>query len=297
MAEPVAGEDDPLARLRALVEQELAQLDLGADPDVEPLAAAMRYSLLAGGKRVRPVLCLATAESLGLDAAEALPTALALELVHTFSLVHDDLPALDDDDLRRGRPSAHVAFGEAAAILSGDALLNGAFLLVSERQQGRAERRLRALGELAGAIGLRGMIGGQHLDLSAPADIGEAGLRRLAGLKTGALFEASVGCAIALAEPPPAVERALRAFAAEVGLLFQIVDDVLDATGSDEALGKHAGADARAGRRTFVTVLGLERARALAVDGRRRALEQLASVPGDTAALVATCELVALRDR
>ena len=132
-----------LERLRALTDDALAALDFGEPGDVAPLAEAMRYSLLAGGKRVRPVLCLATAEGFGCAAADALPTALALELVHTFSLVHDDLPALDDDDLRRGRPTAHVRFGEDIAVLAGDALLNHAFALVCERQGGPDARRSR----------------------------------------------------------------------------------------------------------------------------------------------------------
>jgi geranylgeranyl diphosphate synthase type II len=284
-----------LERLGRLVEEGLGSLDLGDPDDLKPLATAMRYSLLAGGKRLRPLLCLATAATVGLPADEALPAALALELVHTFSLVHDDLPALDDDDLRRGRPTAHVQYGEAVAILTGDALLNAAFTLLSEHQQGPAERRVAAIAELARAIGPAGMIGGQYLDVTAADGIDEAGLRRLCQLKTGALIEASVGCAAALAAPPPATAAALRAYAAELGLLFQIVDDVLDATGTDAALGKRAGADAAAGRRTHVTVLGLERARDLAAATRRRALAALDAVPQDTASLRAICDLVADR--
>ena len=199
----------------------------------------------------------------GLPAADALPAALALELVHTFSLVHDDLPALDDDDLRRGRPTAHVQYGEAVAILTGDALLNAAFTLLAERQGGPPERRIAAIAELARAVGPAGMIGGQYLDVTAADGIDEAGLRRLCQLKTGALIEASVGWPLALAVPPAGARPGLRGYAAEVGLLFQIVDDVLDATGTDAVLGKRAGADERAGKRTHVTVLGLA-ARALA---------------------------------
>src|SRR6476661_1090727 len=167
-----------LERLRALVDDALASLSFGESGDVAPLAEAMRYSLLAGGKRVRPVLCLATAEGFGCAAADALPTALALELVHTFSLVHDDLPALDDDTLRRGRPTAHVRYGEDIAVLAGDALLNAAFTLLAERQTGLAERRVAAIAELARAVGPAGMIGGQYLDVTAAEGIGEGGLRR-----------------------------------------------------------------------------------------------------------------------
>jgi geranylgeranyl diphosphate synthase type II len=286
-----------LERLGRLVEQGLGGLDLGEPEDLEPLATAMRYSLLAGGKRLRPLLCLATAETVGLPAEHALPAALALELVHTFSLVHDDLPALDDDDLRRGRPTAHVQYGEAVAILTGDALLNAAFALLAERQGGPAERRVAAIAELARAVGPAGMIGGQYLDVTAADGIDEAGLRRLCQLKTGALIEASVGLAVALAVPAAETAAALRAYAAEVGLLFQIVDDVLDATGTDAVLGKRAGADERAGKRTHVTVLGLERARTLAADTHGRALAALDAVPGDTAALRAIADRVARRDR
>jgi geranylgeranyl diphosphate synthase type II len=283
---------------RELVEEGLARLELGDDADdVAPLAAAMRYSLLAGGKRLRPVLCLATADVVGLEPAAVLPTALALELVHTFSLVHDDLPALDNDDLRRGRPTAHVQFGEDIAILAGDALLNGAFALVSTRQEGPAERRLAAIAELARAIGPAGMIGGQYLDVTAPPDIGEAGLRRLDALKTGALIAASVACALALAGENGETGAALRRYGALVGLLFQIVDDVLDATGTDEALGKHAGSDVRLGRQTMVTVLGLERARALADETYAEAFAALDGVPGRTDALAAIAEQIARRDR
>jgi geranylgeranyl diphosphate synthase type II len=286
-----------LERLGRLVEEGLGTLDLGDPDDLEPLATAMRYSLLAGGKRLRPLLCLATAETVGLPAEQALPAALALELVHTFSLVHDDLPALDDDDLRRGRPTAHVQYGEAVAILTGDALLNAAFTLLAERQTGSAERRVAAIAELARAVGPAGMIGGQYLDITASESIDEAGLRRLCQLKTGALIEASVGLALALAVPPAETAVSLRAYAAEVGLLFQIVDDVLDATGTDAVLGKRAGADEAHGKRTHVTVLGLDRARALAEDTHGRALAALEAVPGDTAALRALADLVARRDR
>ena len=286
-----------LERFGRLVEQGLGGLGLGEPEDLEPLATAMRYSLLAGGKRLRPLLCLATSETVGLAAEHALPAALALELVHTFSLVHDDLPALDDDDLRRGRPTAHVQYGEAVAILTGDALLNAAFTLLAERQEGPAERRVAAIAELARAVGAAGMIGGQYLDVTASDGIDEAGLRRLCQLKTGALIEASVGLALALAMPAAETGAALRAYAAEVGLLFQIVDDVLDATGTDAVLGKRAGADERAGKHTHVTVLGLERARALAGETHGRALAALEAVPGDTAALRAIADRVARRDR
>ena len=231
----------------------------GEAGDVAPLAEAMRYSLLAGGKRVRPVLCLATAEGFGCAAADALPTALALELVHTFSLVHDDLPALDDDALRRGRPTAHVRYGEDIAVLAGDALLNHAFALVCDRQDGsgRAPRRGAARAHLRRRPARhdrrpvpRRAPRGRSLDAS--------GLERTSRLKTGALLGACRrlrrdrgGRGASTTSPRRAPS------ASSSGLLFQIVDDVLDETGSDEALGKPAGSDARRGRRTFASELGL----------------------------------------
>ena len=286
-----------LERLRGLVDEGLRDLTLEAPGDLEPLAAAIRYPLLAGGKRVRPLLCLAGAEACGLEAAQALPTALALELVHTFSLVHDDLPALDDDELRRGRATTHVVYGEDVAILVGDALLNAAFAEVADRQTGSAERRLAVLSEIARAVGPRGMIGGQYLDVTAAVGIGEDALARLCRLKTGALIEASVACGAMLAGASPALLSGLRAFAAELGLLFQLVDDVLDATGSDAILGKPAGSDERHGKPTHVTGAGLERTRALAEHARERALALLADVDADTATLRALALKIADRDR
>jgi geranylgeranyl diphosphate synthase type II len=284
---------DPIAGLRALVQRALRDLDLGLPPDLAGFDEALRYPLHAGGKRLRPVLCLATGEALGMEPAELLPTALALELVHTFSLVHDDLPAMDDDHLRRGQPTTHVRYGEDVAILVGDALLAAAFQLVAERQAGTAERRLRVLALLARATG--GMIGGQYLDVRAVPALDEPGLERLHRLKTGALLEASVGCAVQLADPLPGVAAALAAFAAELGLLFQIVDDVLDATGSDDSLGKPAGSDERQGRRTYVSVLGLDGARKRAERCERAARAELSRVRGETGTLVAVLEQVARR--
>jgi geranylgeranyl diphosphate synthase type II len=286
---------DPLAPLRALVDEGLRDLVLALPDDLAPFAEAIRYPLLAGGKRIRPVLCLAAGEALGLEPRDLLPTALALELVHTFSLVHDDLPAMDDDDLRRGLPTTHRRYGEDVAILVGDALLAAAFELIAERQVAAPERRLAAIARLARATGAGGMIGGQYLDVRAPDSIDEGGLERLHRMKTGALLEASVGCAIALAEPRPDVADALEAFARALGLLFQIVDDVLDATGSDASLGKPAGSDERQGRRTYVSALGLEGAQERATRCERAARAELARLPGETGPLDAVLEQVARR--
>jgi geranylgeranyl diphosphate synthase type II len=287
-----------LGRLRALTEVALATLDFGEPADVAPLAEAMRYSLLAGGKRVRPVLCLAVAEGFGCAAEDAMPTALALELVHTFSLVHDDLPALDDDDLRRGRPTAHVRFGEDIAVLAGDALLNHAFALVCDHQGGSDTRRVAALRELVSAVGLPGMIGGQYRDVRPDEALDASGLERTSRLKTGALLGASAACGAIVAGADAGGVEIARAFGVELGLLFQIVDDVLDETGSNEALGKSAGTDARRGRRTFASELGLHGARARAGESDRAARALLAELPAPShEALAVLVELVATRDR
>jgi geranylgeranyl diphosphate synthase, type II len=223
----------------------------------------MRYSLLAGGKRIRPVLALATARAIGRDPAQALPLAAAIELIHTYSLIHDDLPAMDDDDLRRGRPTCHVKFGEDVAILAGDALYAEAFHHLLSEQAGDAARVLAAARELAAATGVDGMVGGQYLDVAGVGDTPEE-LRRLHELKTGRLIAASVLCVLLLAGMDEESTAAWRRFAAELGVLFQIVDDILDVTGTDAALGKSHGSDERLGKRTYVSQFGLDRARVLA---------------------------------
>jgi geranylgeranyl diphosphate synthase, type II len=271
--------------LRELVDRELAGLPLAEE--LGELEEALRYSLLGGGKRVRPVLCLATGEALGRAPGEVLPVACALELVHTFSLVHDDLPALDDDDLRRGQPSSHVRFGEGVAILAGDALLTEAFRLALGYPSPEPAR------ELASAT--LGMIGGQYVDVTTDGDLDGEGLVRLHELKTGRLLRASVTCAAAVAGLSPAEREPWATFGAEVGLLFQIVDDILDATGTAAELGKTPGKDEAAGKVTYVSLHGLESARELADAARARVNERLSSLPADTTVLA---ELVAtIRDR
>jgi geranylgeranyl diphosphate synthase type II len=265
--------------LRDLVEAELAALQLGRSGgrDATGLLEAMRYSLLAGGKRVRPVLALATARALGQEEREVLPFALAVELIHTYSLIHDDLPAMDDDDLRRGRPTCHVAFGEDVAILAGDALYAEAFHLVLSRQGGEPAAVLAAVAELAGATGVSGMVGGQYLDVADAAPSGPQGLRRLHALKTGRLIVASVECVLLISGMTEPATIPFRAFAAELGVLFQIVDDILDVTGTDDALGKPQGSDERHGKRTYVSEFGLDRARELANASHAQAREHLAT--------------------
>jgi geranylgeranyl diphosphate synthase type II len=236
----------------------------------------MRYSLLAGGKRIRPVLALATASALGFESALAMPLAAALELIHTYSLIHDDLPAMDDDALRRGRPTCHVAFGEDVAILAGDGLYAEAFRHLLSAPTGAPERMLATAAELATATGVNGMVGGQYVDVRASAPEGPEGLRRLHELKTGRLIGASVICVLLLAGALEPATIEFRRFAAELGVLFQIVDDILDVTGTDEALGKPRGSDERHGKRTYVSEFGIERARELAAESHRTAREALA---------------------
>jgi geranylgeranyl diphosphate synthase, type II len=261
--------------LRALVERYLEELRFSTDPLTAGLEEAMRYSLLAGGKRIRPVLALATARALGLDERGVLPLAAAIELIHTYSLIHDDLPAMDDDELRRGRPTCHVAYGEDVAILAGDGLYAEAFRHVLDHQEGEPRHVLRALGELAAATGVNGMVGGQYLDVAGDPDIE---LRRVHELKTGRLIGASVDCVLLLAGRDPAPWRP---FVTELGLLFQIVDDVLDVIGTDADLGKPHGSDERHGKRTYVSEFGLEGARTMANRSHGRAREALAAAaPG-----------------
>jgi len=266
--------------LRDLVESYLDTLRFSAIPDTAGIEEAMRYSLLAGGKRIRPVLALATARSLGATPESVLPAAGALELIHTYSLIHDDLPAMDDDELRRGRPTSHVVYGENVAILAGDGLFAEAVRLFTEQQEGNPPAVLAALSELLAAIGVDGMVGGQYIDVTE-TNLDADGLRRLHSLKTGRLIAASVGVVLALRSLNEPETIPYRRFAEELGVLFQIVDDILDVTGSDEELGKPHGSDERHGKLTYVSLFGLEEARKLAADSHRKAHEALAAVNGD----------------
>ena len=260
------------AHLQQEVEDYLAGLRFAQEPATSGLDEAMRYSLLAGGKRIRPVLALATAEALGRERAEVAPFAAAIELIHTYSLIHDDLPAMDDDALRRGQPTCHVKFGEAVAILAGDGLFAEAIRLVTERQAGAPENVLAALARLVGAAGVDGMVGGQYLDITGQTD----DVRRLHELKTGRLIAASVDCVPLLCGLSGPATIALGRFAAELGVLFQIVDDILDVTGEEAALGKPQGSDERHGKLTYVSLYGLDRARELATESHQNARAALA---------------------
>jgi geranylgeranyl diphosphate synthase, type II len=268
--------------LQEKVDAYLEGLRFAAEPGTARLEEAMRYSLLAGGKRIRPVLALATAEALGRAPEDVLPLAAAIEMIHTYSLIHDDLPAMDDDELRRGKPTCHVAFGEDVAILAGDGLFAEALRLALEEQRGEPANLLAALRELVTAAGTHGMVGGQFLDV-----VGDDAqdLRRLHELKTGALIAASVGCVLALEGTDGPATIPFRRFAAELGVVFQIVDDILDVTGDEAELGKPRGSDERHGKATYVSVFGLDRARELARETHASARSALAEADGATGRL------------
>ena len=262
--------------LRLLVERELERLTFSAEPGTARLVEAMRYSLLAGGKRIRPVLALATARAIGRDEHDLLPLAAGIELIHTYSLIHDDLPAMDDDDMRRGRPTAHVAYGEDVAILAGDGLYAEAFRHVLSHQRGEPRAVLAAIAELAAATGVDGMVGGQFLDIAGEQQSADD-LRRLHELKTGRLIGASVECVLLIAGMTRPDTSDFCEYASELGVLFQIVDDILDVTGTDDALGKPQGSDERHGKRTYVSEFGLDGARELAASSHRQARASLAA--------------------
>jgi geranylgeranyl diphosphate synthase type II len=280
--------------LRSLADGALAELRFSKTAATAGIEEAMRYSLLAGGKRVRPVLALATARALGAEPERFLPAACAIELIHTYSLIHDDLPAMDDDELRRGRPTSHIEFGEDVAILAGDGLFAEAVRLFSE-QPGEPDRVLAALAELSAATGVDGMVGGQYVDVAGEADDAE-GLRALHALKTGRLIGASVGVVLALEGVPEPETIPYRRFADELGVLFQIVDDILDVTGSDERLGKPHGSDERHGKLTYVSLFGLERARELAAKSHAKATGSLAEASGGIDDLMQVADYIFTRD-
>ena len=274
-----------------------AEIDAALDaalprpPDCPGVVAdAMRYSVTAGGKRLRPVLCLASAEAVGGHRANAMPAACAIELIHTYSLIHDDLPSMDDDTMRRGRPTLHVVAGEGMAILAGDGLLTEAFALLAQEPRTTdpvlAARTLRVIALVATAAGAAGMVGGQAIDLAcvAPDPKGRVappldadGLRVMHAKKTGALIRAS---AVAGAIMGGGTDRAIAAIdtaASELGLAFQIIDDVLDVDGASADLGKTAGKDAAAGKPTYPALYGVARSRQMAAEGLERAKDALAA--------------------
>ncbi len=250
------------------------------------LLSAMEYSLMAGGKRLRPVLCLTVAKLFGLAEAQVLPFASAIEFIHTYSLIHDDLPAMDDDDLRRGKPSNHKMFGEATAILAGDGLLTEAFAVMGSVAQGDAsipaDRVLRALVEVATAAGSGGMVGGQQLDMEYTGREGVSydELRGMHAMKTGALIRCACLSGAILSGADEESVRRLRIYGEGIGAAFQIVDDILDEVGDEAQLGKPVGSDIEQGKTTYPSLMGIDRSRELAQQHVDRAVEQLRPYSG-----------------
>jgi len=294
------------ARLAAWSQPRLARVEaalsrwVGVEAPVL-LGDAMRYAVLDGGKRLRPLLVLAASEAVGGNEDAALRAACAAELIHAYSLVHDDLPCMDNDVLRRGKPTVHVQYGEADALLAGDALQALAFELLTPEGAGIApavQARLCRL--LARAAGSEGMAGGQAIDLASVGQaLDEASLRQMHRLKTGALLQGSVEMGAACAEQVPAEAlAALRDYGAAMGLAFQVVDDILDVTADSETLGKTAGKDAASDKPTYVSLLGLQGAQAEAAQLLREALAALDRCPlPETGALRALARMVVERDR
>lgn len=231
--------------------------------DPTTLYESMHYSLFADGKRIRPILTLASADALGLSSRDVLPIGAALEMIHVFSLIHDDLPAMDNDDLRRGQPTNHKVYGEAMAILAGDALLAQAFVPLSELDRLKFEpcNILRVIRMVAEATGAPGMVGGQVIDMQSEGKtINLARLKTLHRLKTGALLKCAVVAPAVLSGAPPSIEKSLTAFGEDIGLAFQIKDDILDIEGGDK-IGKTVGSDVARGKSTFPSLMGLEKAK------------------------------------
>lgn len=284
--------------LRSWMDEHLARVEralaswVGVDAPAG-LGEAMRYAVLDGGKRLRPLLVIAAAQAVGGHAEAALRAACAVELIHAYSLVHDDMPCMDNDVLRRGKPTVHVKYGEAGALLAGDALQALAFELLTPAGEGVPEAlQARLCRLLAHAAGSAGMAGGQAIDLASVGQrLDEAQLRQMHRLKTGALLQGSVMMGAACGELTAPEQAALSAYGAAIGLAFQVVDDILDVTADSATLGKTAGKDAEQDKPTYVSLLGLERSRAYA---RELHLQALAAL--DTSGLADTRALRALAD-
>lgn len=239
------------------------------------IVEAMWYSLSAGGKRIRPVLMLEFCRVCGGDVKEVLPPACALEMIHTFSLIHDDLPCMDDDDFRRGKPSCHKAYGEAEALLAGDALLNLAFEIIAKGGGLSAETKITIISELTQDVGINGMIGGQVVDTSYDGEMTAELLLEMYGMKTSALLKAAckIGCISANADGTRL--KAAEIYAEKLGLAFQIIDDILDVSGDEKLLGKPIGSDKESGKTTYVSLFGLEESRKAAEKLTKEALSEL----------------------
>ena len=287
-----------LKQQQTLVEQALDQSIVIAKP--EKIYEAMRYSLLAGGKRLRPILCLATCELTGGTVEMAMPTACALEMIHTMSLIHDDLPAMDNDDYRRGKLTNHKVYGDDIAILAGDGLLAYAFEYVATQTKNvAAERIIQVVACLGRTVGATGLVGGQVLDLESEGktDITAETLSFIHTHKTGALLEASVVSGAILAGASEADITRLSNYAQNIGLAFQIIDDILDITATDEQLGKTAGKDLQAQKATYPSLWGLEKSQAKAQELVDSAISQLSTYDAKAEPLRAVANFIVTRDR
>lgn len=283
----------PVNEMKALLAQRGRMIEnfldtcLDGRPLPPRLKESMLYSLQAGGKRLRPVLCLSTAALCGQEMQTVLPFAAAIEMIHTYSLIHDDLPAMDDDDLRRGKPSNHKAFDEATAILAGDGLLTDAFWLMC-RTPVAPERLLVAMSELACAAGSAGMVGGQQWDMlyTGLPPVSLAELQNMHAMKTGALLRASCLCGALLAGAQEQDAQAMAAYGAALGAAFQIADDILDLVSDTSTLGKPAGSDAAKGKNTYPSLMGLEKSREMAQAMALEAQQALSAFRGQEAAFL-----------
>jgi geranylgeranyl diphosphate synthase type II len=260
-----------------LVESELKNLLPENTALSAKLCEAMNYSLLAGGKRLRPILLMAAADAVGSSGKKFLRSACALEMIHTYSLIHDDLPAMDNDDYRRGKLTNHKVFGDGIAVLAGDALLTAAFEVLSGQKDASVQKILYVIAEMSKAAGPNGMVGGQVIDLlSEDKKIGMETLQQMHMAKTGALFLAAIRCGAILGEASEEQLAALSLYAEKFGLAFQITDDILDVTGSLDKIGKPVGSDERNHKSTYVTLTSLDSAKRLAEDTVKEALNALA---------------------
>jgi geranylgeranyl diphosphate synthase type II len=288
-----------MAAMHERIERALEEVEFRVAPAAERLAEAARYSLLGGGKRVRPMLVMAAAQAFGEPVERVMPTACALELLHTNSLIVDDLPAMDNHAKRRGRPTLHRLYGDDVAILAGCALLSESQRLILEEQPGPADLRNRLLGVVLEATGSPGMVAGQYLDVTGYEPRDRADLERMQMLKTGCLLVACVRCGSLIATGR--TDAALDEYAADLGSLFQVVDDILDETGKAGWLGKMPGSDRRSGKLTHVTMFGLEQARETARELHERSLASLDEVcayaTGPTGSLREIADAVLSRKR
>ena len=289
-----------LAEKRQIVNDALSQLLADANPG-EVIHDAMTYALMAGGKRIRPVMCLAAAEAVKGSSRDVLTVACAMEIIHTYSLIHDDLPAMDDDDLRRGKPTCHIAFDEATAILTGDALLTLAFeilALESDKNLIQALKMLQIIRLIAAAAGSRGMIQGQMLDMAAEGralTVNE--LESMHALKTGALIEASMQCGALLADADNLKMRCIKTYARNIGLAFQVADDILNVEGNPTVMGKAVGTDERHGKNTYPSILGLGASRQFAQKLVHQALQAIESFDNKAEPLRALAGYIIERNR